>query len=453
MVIVTVPTSEVALGRTCCGTIAKKLEPLKGHHPERKSGVTRRRSVMSDHWQDLSPGQRVAWHRVRRGIPQEVLAGLVGRTEDWLSKIENDRAPLDRLSVIRALADALRISVFDIIGPQPSRPPRAEPSALDVGPVRSALTDYRQLSPLLAALDAEPEAPRLDFLRRDVAEVMTAYQQSRYAQMLGRLPALLAQTHLATREAEAQHQPEADRLAALANQSAAMILTKLGETDLAWIAAQRGLTVAERTADPTVIGSLFRSVIHALQSQGRLDEAAAMAQTASGYLERQHAHRSPTLLSIHGTLLLPGAVAAARAGNRSVASDYLARAERIAEELGADANHLWTAFGPTNVRIHRVTTAMALGDVPTALDLIPGIDTAGLPAERAVRHSLEVVNAYRARNKIDEAIGELLIAERRAAEQVHAHVMSRQLVHQLRDTTTGRRSRPLADLARRMNII
>ncbi|MFA1546467.1 helix-turn-helix domain-containing protein [Actinomadura chokoriensis] len=98
---------------------------------------------MSDHLQHLSPGQRVAWHRVRRGMSQEVLAGLVGRTEDWLSKIENDRAALDRLSIIRALADALRISVFDIIDPHPAESTRREPSHLDVSAVRSALTDYR----------------------------------------------------------------------------------------------------------------------------------------------------------------------------------------------------------------------------------------------------------------------------------------------------------------------
>lgn len=40
----------------------------------------------------ITIGERVALHRRRRGLSQEVLAGLVGRTEDWLSKIENNRA-------------------------------------------------------------------------------------------------------------------------------------------------------------------------------------------------------------------------------------------------------------------------------------------------------------------------------------------------------------------------
>ena len=29
----------------------------------------------------------------------------------------------------------------------------------------------------------------------------------------------------------------------------------------------------------------------------------------------------------------------------------------LAEQLGEDANHAWTAFGPTNVAIHRVSAA------------------------------------------------------------------------------------------------
>ncbi|MPZ95593.1 MAG: helix-turn-helix domain-containing protein [Propionibacteriales bacterium] len=40
----------------------------------------------------LSVGERVAFHRRRRGSTRNVLAELVGRSEDWLSKIERRRA-------------------------------------------------------------------------------------------------------------------------------------------------------------------------------------------------------------------------------------------------------------------------------------------------------------------------------------------------------------------------
>ncbi|WP_433661659.1 helix-turn-helix domain-containing protein [Nocardia sp. CA-128927] len=47
--------------------------------------------------QNLTIGERVAWYRRRRGMSQDVLAGLVGRTDDWMGKVENNRIPLDRL--------------------------------------------------------------------------------------------------------------------------------------------------------------------------------------------------------------------------------------------------------------------------------------------------------------------------------------------------------------------
>ena len=41
--------------------------------------------------ESLTIGERVAFYRRRRGLSQEVVAGLVGRTEDWLSKMLKER--------------------------------------------------------------------------------------------------------------------------------------------------------------------------------------------------------------------------------------------------------------------------------------------------------------------------------------------------------------------------
>lgn len=49
----------------------------------------------------MTIGQRVPFYRQRRGLTQAVLGGLVGRSEDWLRKVEHDVLPLDRLSVLR----------------------------------------------------------------------------------------------------------------------------------------------------------------------------------------------------------------------------------------------------------------------------------------------------------------------------------------------------------------
>lgn len=102
---------------------------------------------------DLSLGQRVALYRRRRGMSQEVLAGLAGRTADWLGKVENDRIPLDRLSVIRALAGALRVPVEDLItGDAPAAAPAAASQGPPVQLLRDLLADYRTVTPLLGTL-------------------------------------------------------------------------------------------------------------------------------------------------------------------------------------------------------------------------------------------------------------------------------------------------------------
>jgi transcriptional regulator with XRE-family HTH domain len=60
-------------------------------------------------------GACVARLRRRRGLSQEVCAGLVGRTADWLSKVENDRISIDRVSVLRQLASVLRVDLAVLV--------------------------------------------------------------------------------------------------------------------------------------------------------------------------------------------------------------------------------------------------------------------------------------------------------------------------------------------------
>ena len=109
-------------------------------------------------------------------------------------------------------------------------------------------------------------------------------------------------------------------------------------------------------------------------------------------------------------------------------NEFLAEAEQTAQRLGHDANHMWTAFGPTNVAIHRVSAAMELGDVQIAADQGPRVDTSTLPLERRVRHTLELARAYSAQNRTDEALALVLDAEELAPEQVRHHFIPRHLV-------------------------
>jgi transcriptional regulator with XRE-family HTH domain len=141
---------------------------------------------------NLTIGERVAWYRRRRGLSQEVLAGLVGRTSDWLGKIENNRIELDRLSVIKSLANVLDVSLGDLL---------AEPSLLDwtgdsgmetVPALRSALMEYRGITSV-GTTEAQSDAPDLATLRRETTQLWDAYQESRFGFVTGKLPTLLRQ--------------------------------------------------------------------------------------------------------------------------------------------------------------------------------------------------------------------------------------------------------------------
>ena len=401
---------------------------------------------------DLTIGERIAWYRRRRGMSQEVLAGRVGRTVDWLSKIENNRIGLDRLSVIKDVAAVLDVTVGDLL---------AEPSLVEWMPghgqrtvpaVRDALMNYRQITPLFGDVRVD-EPPDLDELALEVGRAWSDYQSSKYVRLTHRLPPLLAEAQTAAAEYTGTDGERASRLLALAHHAAAALLTKVGETDLSWIAADRGLVAARASGDATVTASLFRSVTHALLANSRFDAALQLTEDAAAFLEPAMGSASPELLSVYGMQFLAGAIAASRAEDRATTREFLNEADGAAARLGGDNNYLWTAFGPTNVAIHRVATAMELGDVQVAIDLAPRIDTSIMPVERRVRHSLELARAYNAWNRRDDALAVLLDAEQLAPEQVRYHYLSRELVVGWVRHERGRPSHTLTELARRLQVV
>lgn len=401
--------------------------------------------------QALTIGERIAWYRRRRGMSQEVLAGLVQRTVDWLSKVENNRIDLDRLSVMRSLADSLDVTVGDLLGEPSILDWSAESGSRTVPALRETLLDYRQLSPFVA-LTADQEPPSLTELRRAVAGVWDAYQSSRYGFVVARLPMLVREAQAATSSYAGREQEEAYALLGLTYQASTVLLTKLGEVDLAWISAERGFQSAQHSGNPVVVGSLFRSLTHALLSTGRYHEAKRLTQDAADFLQPGLSQASPEYLSVYGTLFLAGAIAAARDEDRPTTQTYLAEADESARRLGNDANYMWTAFGPTNVAIHRVATAMDLGDVQVAIDLGPRLDTSTLPTERRVRHAMETARALSAWNRTDDALSTLLEAERMAPEQVRHHALSRRLVQTWMRRGRGKPSFELAGLAQRVHV-
>lgn len=155
-------------------------------------------------------------------------------------------------------------------------------------------------------------------------------------------------------------------------------------------------------------------------------------------------------LSVLGTLLLVGATASARAGERAEASAFLRHAGRLAERLGRDSNEVWTSFGPTNVAIHEVTVAAELGDIGRAIAVGVPLDVTQMPRERRVRHQLEVARALSLTGHSSDAIAGILAAEVAAPEQVRRHFLTHELVYAWMRSTRTTPPAELVALARRL---
>jgi transcriptional regulator with XRE-family HTH domain len=400
---------------------------------------------------DLTLGERVAELRRRRGMSQRGLATEVGRSESWVSQVERDVLPVDRSSVLQALADGLGVSVRDLRpGQVDAEPPSAESRGVTLSALRLALTGPPALTTVLGTDDDD----QVDVaqLRTRVDDGWELMHQSRFDALGTQLPPLLADLERASRIGKARERSEASRLLASAYLAAAAAFARQGEADAAWVAADRAGQSAESAGDPLgLVASAFR-MGHAFITLQRLDQAervAAEAIRALSPLAERH-DCPPETLSLYGAMHLILSVVYAREGNRQATRRTLDQARQIAARVGPGRNDYNTEFGPTNVELHAVAAAVDLGDAGEALDLARQIDAVGLSPERQSRLHLDLARAHLQRRHLGEAVAALLDAERAAPEQVQTHTIARDTARELL-SLTGRRATPeLIELAHRI---
>lgn len=238
--------------------------------------------------------------------------------------------------------------------------------------------------------------------------------------------------------------------------AAAKLLTKLGSADLAAVAADRAAMTAGTIDSEAAQGMSIYQVVCALLRADRTDEAEALAVTMATRLTAHVRSDEPALLSITGALWLIAAVSAGRRTDRTQALARLDQAEKLARLLGVDANHAWTAFGPTNVAIHRVSVAAELGDPGGALLAAGAVDLDRLPpgllSRRAQIH-LDLAWAQSQRKRDAEATLHLLEAERAAPESIRYNVMARETLREMLSRQRKQPTRTLTDLAARAGAL
>jgi hypothetical protein len=224
------------------------------------------------------------------------------------------------------------------------------------------------------------------------------------------------------------------RTKAAAYLATAKLATKVGDSSLAWVAADRCLRHVNETDQPALIGIANYQVACALLGGGHLADAEQTAALAVENIAGHAESARPDAISVRGALLLLLSVVSARRGAAQSAGQYLAGARFLADRLGQDGNRVWTAFGPTNVAIHELGVRVALDDSRTALELGQRLNTDTLPAVlRGRRSQVHLELGWAAAGQGDDSLAVLhvLEAERVAQQAVSRNATARTLLSTL----------------------
>ncbi|GAA0398287.1 MULTISPECIES: helix-turn-helix domain-containing protein [Micromonospora] len=405
---------------------------------------------------ELPIGRRVAYWRGRRKMSQQVFADRLGKSKSWVDKIERGVRRLDKFSVLYEIADILQMDVQLLLGKDPER--RGDTlnciEQFEVEEIRAALERYDSVS---AYFDAAPCPPPLADMSKAVTHAWLTYQYGRYGMLIRALPKLLRDAQAADAAYGGDQAERAAHLLAQVYQIASSVLRKLGEVELAWLAADRSIAVAQRADDLLLAGVATTRVCNALASMGRSRPALELnVRIANRLAPGGQNDTSPERISVYGMLLLQGAMAAARIGDAATVDDLISGAYAAAQELGSDQNHYWTSFGPTNVELHRAAAAVELGDGGRAVEVHqlklqnPSFDA--LLPERRAHHLLDLARGYALIGDVANAGEMLLRGDRLAPSEIRCRPIAHEVMSDVLRRTRGAPPSLIAELAEHMGV-
>lgn len=360
-------------------------------------------------------GRRIAYWRERRGLTQEQLGALMGLSRRAVQDIEAGARQADpRLSLLERAAEALSIRIEQLLSEREA-PARECVDEAEIGALRAVLHRPATHYPDTASAQDAPLA---------VVYGWNAFQAAHYSSLGRLLPGLIVQAHAAPQDAG---------VLSTAYQLASATMLKFGDPTSAMIAADRAIATASRQ-DPVVQACAARRYSDALTGLGDGAAAQAVALETADRLAADLEAAGAAGWSVYGMLLLKSVMGAAGRGDAGTVRTLLAQAGQIAERLGGDANHAWSAFGPTNVRLYEVSAMVVLGDgaaAVTAASAIGREQLEALPRERRAQLLMDLAAGHALTGRADSALLVLLAAERLAPQEVHCRALSRALVSDL----------------------
>lgn len=392
-------------------------------------------------------GRKIAAERRRRGLSQPELAKMIGRSVAWVSQVERGVRKVDRMSVLEVVATALDLPLAELAAEAPVVAAANEEQP-DAAGLRLVLSGAYALRAMLGT----KRSPALSALRGRTRKAWDLTHDGRYTELTAVLRDLVPDLEMAARSLPKSQLAEISELMASAYQSCSAALAKLGESEAAWIAADRAMAAAERADSPMLVAAGAFRLVFVFMTARYYDQAEETARTAAEALSQEGGESDAQAMSLRGALTLQRAIIAARCNDADAAYDHLEEARQIATQLGEGRNDYDTEFGPANVSVHEISVAVELGDAGRALRAAASVDASGLSAERQARMLIDVARAHAQRRQVNEAVAALLQADQITPEQVRGHEQVRQLVSDL-FTMQHPPSADLRDLARSVSAM
>jgi len=371
-------------------------------------------------------GRKIAAERRRRGLSQPELARMVDRSVAWVSQVERGVRKIDRMSVLENLATALDVPLAELAAEAP-----VVAAVTGESPGADELRLVLSGAHVLRAMLGGGRAPAVKTLRIRAGKAWELTHAASYTELTELLHGLVPDLETAARSAPEDQRAEAFELLATTYQACSAALAKLGEPDVAWIAADRAMAAAERAGDPLLVAAGAYRLVFVFIAARQYGQAEESARTTADALRPMTEESNPQAMSLWGGLTLQRAVIAARMNDADSAYSQLEQAGRIAGELGEGRNDYNTEFGPANVSLYEIAITVELGDAGRALRVAAAVDTSALSAERRARMLIDVARAHAQRRQITETVTALREAEDITPEQVRGHALVRQLVSDL----------------------
>jgi len=371
------------------------------------------------------------WRRRRGGMSQRTLAGLAGVSQGFISQVETGVLSIDRRSTLVAVAKALQVTVADLLG-QPGDPtdPNKAVAAISVPEIRVALAEVD------AGVVAKPQRDR-----ESVAAAIALNDAHRlvcdFASAAPMLPALLRDS--------AAYGPA---LLSEVLHATASLLRSLGYRDLAWRASDMALASAREAESVTLIGATQFMRLMCMPTEA---STVIAAQARTTYEELQPLAGDPAARRGYGALHLSVALAEAQAGRTGQIDQHLEEARREAVTLGEPMKPggLSMSFGPTNVGLWRMGSALELGEYHKVIEIARTVNPEALPhANRQCAYWLDYGRALsHIPGREHQAIAALARAETKAPQYMKVLPTARNTVASM---ITRARRKAVADDLRKL---